>query len=119
VQQRPFDYRRVLAGNVRALMEANNWRRDSIPAYYVSGPKRGSRVSGRTIGYILDGTGPSATLDVIAAIAYACKPPLMVWQLFVPNFDPRNPPYLVLTDDERALYAKLQELRDALLKTSK
>lgn len=115
----PLDYRRVLAENVKALMAANSWRRHDIPAFYLSGSKRGKRVSSRTIGYIRDGTGPSPSLDVVAAIAAASKPPLMPWQLLVPGFDPRNPPHLVLTDDERALYAKFDELRNALLKPGK
>ena len=33
---------------------------------------------------------------------------LLPWQLLFPNLNPKNPPVLCITEEERALYARLQ-----------
>lgn len=105
------DYRRVLAVNVRALLDHHQTTTTALAkrAAYLDGPKRGRLVSERTVRYFLEGDGPGAGLDALAALAAVYD--LMPWQLLVPGFDPANPPYIALSDAEKRLHAEFQRLR--------
>jgi hypothetical protein len=78
------NYRKVLRENLAVLMRAGGWSvKRPPPAYYLDGPKRGRKVSARTIQYMMAEDGPSPTLDVVAAVAVALN--LHPWCLLVPN----------------------------------
>lgn len=110
----PVDYRRLLRANLRAALAHRGLTRNTLRAFYLAGPKKGERVSGRTVGNMQNASpeAPSPSLDVIAAVAHALG--LEPWQLLVPGFDPQNPPLVRLTEDERKLYAEFHRLRQQL-----
>lgn len=81
-------------------------------AVYLDGPKRGKRVSLRSIQYLTGEAPYSPTIDLLAAVAAALD--LQPWQLLVKGMDPDNPPVLTLTESERKLYRDFQRLRKEL-----
>lgn len=109
-----LDYRAVLRVNLRAVfaVHGDTSATASRKARYLDGPKRGRTISERSLRYFLEEGGPSPSLDALAAIAGAYD--LMPWQLLVPGLDPANPPYLALSDAERALYAEFRRLKAKL-----
>lgn len=109
-----LDYRAVLRTNLRAVfaVHGDTTATASRKARYLDGPKRGRTISERSLRYFLEEGGPSPSLDALAAIAGAYD--LMPWQLLVPGLDPGNPPYLALSDAERALYADFRRLKAKL-----
>lgn len=114
VQNDPKNYRRVLSENLQRCLDSNPKKtRDTLGAVYLDGPKKGKKVAPRTITNMIDRTGPSPSLDVLAAVAHAFGE-MMPWQLLVPGLDPNNPPIMRLTDDERKLYEEFQKLKDKL-----
>lgn len=94
--------RQVLAVNVNRLMES---RPDVGTTIRLA---RASKVGNGTIGRIRNGT-VACTIDTVQAIAQVFG--IDVWQLLVPEFDPRNPPILRgASQAEREFYEKLEAL---------
>ena len=55
--------------------------------------------------------GKQVKLESLKGLAAAFD--LSPWQLLVPDLDPNNPPILAMTDDEKALYKRLQSAAKA------
>lgn len=55
--------------------------------------------------------GKQVKLESLKGLAAAFD--LSPWQLLVPDLDPNNPPILAMTDDEKALYKRLQSATKA------
>ena len=53
----------------------------------------------------------AVTLDILDDIASACG--LQSWQLLLPDFDPRAPQTMPITEEERKTLARLRRLLDA------
>ncbi len=110
----PNDYAETIHENLTAAMK----RRQQTPrtlakvAVYLDGPKRGKRVSLRSIQYLTGEAPYSPTIDLLSAVAAALD--LQPWQLLVKGMDPDNPPVLTLTESERKLYREFQRLRKEL-----
>ena len=54
--------------------------------------------------------GNAVTLDKLEQVASACG--LQAWHLLIPDLDPNNPPAANITDEDRAMLAKLRRLLD-------
>jgi hypothetical protein len=110
----PNDYATTIHENLINAMK----RREQTPrtlakvAVYLDGPKKGKRVSLRSIQYLVGDAPFSPTIDLLAAVAAALD--LHSWQLLVKGMDPDNPPVLTLTESERKLYREFQRLRKEL-----
>lgn len=93
-----YDYRRVLSDNLAALLQERGQTAGTIKAYYLSGPRKGKRISERMIRYILalpqagSTPPPSPALDVLAGIAQALGVPVHL--LLLPGLDPVRPPVI-------------------------
>lgn len=85
-----ISYRTTLSGNVDALLRNHGRSSDTLGAVYLDGPKKGERVSPRTIRNLLDGKEGGVGIDAIAAIAAALK--VQVYHLLVPGLDPESHP---------------------------
>ncbi len=110
----PNDYAKTIHENLANAMK----RREQTPrtlakvAVYLDGPKKGKRVSLRSIQYLIGDAPFSPTVDLLAAVAAALD--LHPWQMLVRGMDPDNPPVLTLTESERKLYREFQRLRKEL-----
>ena len=110
----PNDYAKTLQENLTAAMKKRQQTARTLAkvAVYLDGPKRGKRVSLRSIQYLTGEAPYSPTVDMLAAVAAALD--LHPWQLLVKGMDPDNPPVLTLTESERKLYREFQRLRKEL-----
>jgi hypothetical protein len=108
------DHRKVLRENLTAWMKHYNVTRDTLNAVYLSGPKKGKKVSARSVGNILsaDEGANSPSYDMIVAVCARLE--IMPWQLLVPLRGPNNPPRIVATPKEMELYKKFERLRAEL-----
>jgi transcriptional regulator with XRE-family HTH domain len=97
----------VLAANLSALMDFHGEnqtavaKRAKIPQQQVSRALRATH---------------SVTLATLEALARGYE--LRAYQLLVPGLDPRNPQTLPVTVEERAFYARLQEVARQFAKPS-
>lgn len=92
--------RRILASNVKAMVEKSNAR--SVRQWAIDNGldvRQMSRIIGEEHAATVD------TLDLIAE-RIGCQP----WQLLVPNMDPGNLPMLVMSKAERELYDRVRAL---------
>lgn len=110
----PTDYAETIHENLTAAMKKRRQTPRTLAkvAVYLDGPKKGKRVSLRSIQYLTGEAPYSPTIDLLSAVAAALD--LQPWQLLVKGMDPDNPPVLTLTDSERKLYREFQRLRKEL-----
>jgi len=54
----------------------------------------------------------SIGIDIVAKVAAAFD--LMPWQILFPGLDPKNPPVLCITEEERGLYNRLRVAAEAV-----
>lgn len=110
----PNDYAKTLHENLAAAMKLRQQTPRTLAkiAYYLDGPKKGKKVSLRSLQYLAGDAPYSPSVDLLAAVAAALD--LLPWQLLVKGMDPGNPPVLTLTDSERQLYAEFKVLREKL-----
>lgn len=108
------DHRKVLRDNLAAWMAHRNFTRQTLKAIYLDGPKKGKKISPRSIGNILSekDTANSPAYDMIVAIAARLE--IMPWQLLVPGRGPANPPCLAVTPAEAKLHREFERLRAEL-----
>lgn len=94
-----FDPKLILWSNVSALM---------IDRYGKINMQRLAQAAGVGIASIqrMRDENTSIGIDIVAKVAGAFD--LLPWQLLFPNLNPKNPPVLCITEEERALYARLQ-----------
>ncbi len=88
----PFNYRRVLRENLRALLHKQGLTAATLKAKYLDGPKKGAVVSARSVGYMLSKSldSPGPTFDTIAAVA--AKLGVQAHELLDPALDVTRPP---------------------------
>lgn len=98
----------VIAENFKRLLRGRSPETyyKQVQVIYVSGPKRGKRVSPRKLRDLLSSTN-SPSLDIIAAIAAAEQ--LHAYQLLFPGFDPDDAPVLL----SRSQQEVISEIRKA------
>jgi hypothetical protein len=110
----PNDYAKTIHENLTTAMNCRKQTPRTLAkvAVYLDGPKRGKRVSLRSIQYLVGDAPYSPTIDLLSAVAAALD--LHPWQLLVKGMDPNNPPVLTLTESERKLYREFQRLRKEL-----
>lgn len=111
-------YRKVLQKNLAGLMKQRGYNaRRPIQAHYLSGTKKGLKVSWRTIQYMMEDSGPSPSLDTIAAVAAALE--LQPADLLDPNLLTRRGPAdfqtAVEAEVSRRMVARMQELQDGVV----
>lgn len=92
----------VIAENFAAILgerSPETWHRQVKPVY-VSGPKKGKRISARKLRDILNCIN-SPSLDVIAAIAEAEQ--LLPYQLLFPGLHPSDAPVLMTRSQQEVI----------------
>lgn len=94
-----FDPKLVLWTNVSALM---------LDRYGKINMQRLSKEAGVGIASIqrMRDENTSIGIDIVAKVASAFD--LLPWQLLFPSLDPKNPPVLCITNEERNLYNRLR-----------
>ena len=87
----------VLATNLRAIIDAAQVSPSALA--------RTHRIPPRNVHNILTGQH-SPSIELVEAVADAAH--LMAWQILVPGLDPRNPPVVTLTKEQRDLMRRLR-----------
>ena len=95
----------IVATNLKALMAASAGLGTQCALAKASG------IDQKTISRILNAKN-SPSIDVLSSISDALG--LQLWQLLVPNIDPKNLPVCELTRVEIELYKKLRRLVNTL-----
>lgn len=102
--------RDVLVANITQLAcymaeSDRDWLRRGEPNQSRIGKESG--IHQTSVGRILR-KEQNPSIDQVEAIARCFG--LQSWQIMVPNLDPRNPPVYVMTEAEKAFYAKMRDL---------
>lgn len=97
----------TLATNLRSLMEA------SVELRSQAAVARRAGVDQRTVGRILNREhSPTVTQLERLARAFSISP----WQLLVPDYDPRDPPSITLTNSEREAWTTMRIAAESIAK---
>lgn len=90
----------ILAANLTALMEHNQIASDNALAKL-------AHIDQKTVWRIRH-KEQSPTIEKLELLARAFD--LHAWQLLIPHMDPKNPPVFVMSDIERNLYKRLNDV---------
>lgn len=91
--------------NTKALM-LHHWHEENLQRLAREtkiGPGSAARIKARET---------SVGIDIVAKIAFYFD--VEPWHLLLRKLDPENPPVVIVTDEERDLYAKFKRVREVL-----
>lgn len=98
---------KILAVNLAQLMAHSP---DLKSEAKIAAAAKVAKISQRTVNRARNGA--QVRLESLAGLAEAFG--LAPWQLLVPGLDPANPPILALSQEEKALYKRLQDAAKAI-----